>query len=201
MRKLVLSTLTGVAMFCFVCSPALAQTTGTIRGQIKDADGSPLAGVTVSATSVGRGTSRTVVTGDGGYFALPSLPVEVYTVNAVLQGFQEQVVENVRVGISSSVTLDLVMSLATFEDTINVSASPVLDTTSSSVGINYDSEFIEDLPTTRNFFDMMAVAPGVVQQQTNEAWKLSAFGSSTASNSWSIDGSNNTLNESGQSFW
>jgi hypothetical protein len=151
MRKLVLSTLTGVAMFCFVCVPALAQTTGTIRGQIKDADGSPLAGVAVTATSVGRGTSRTAVTGDGGSFALPSLTVEVYTVNAVLEGFQEQVVENVRVGISSSVTLDLVMSLATFEGTINVSASPVLDTTSSSVGINYDSEFIEDLPTTRNF--------------------------------------------------
>ncbi len=138
-------------MLCFVCLPALAQTTGTIRGQIKDRDGSPLAGVRVTATSVGRGTSRTVVTGDGGSFALPSLTVEVYTVNAVLEGFQEQVVENVRVGISSSVTLDLVMSLATFEGTINVSASPVLDTTSSSVGINYDSEFIEDLPTTRNF--------------------------------------------------
>ena len=110
-------------------------------------------------------------------------------------------VENVRVGISTSVTLDLVMSSATFEETIEVLASPILDTTSSAVGINYEAEFIEDLPTTRNFWDMMAVSPGVVQQQTNEAWKLSAFGSSTAANSWSIDGSNNTLNESGQSFW
>ena len=41
MRKLVLCTLAGVMMFCFVCSPALAQTTGTIKSQIKDADGSP----------------------------------------------------------------------------------------------------------------------------------------------------------------
>ena len=201
MRKLVLSTLTGVAVLCFVCLPALAQTTGSIRGQIKDADGKPLPGVTVTATSVGRGTSRTVVTGDGGNFALPSLDVQVYTVNAVLEGFQEQVVENVRVGISSFVTLDLVMALATIEETIQVSAAPVLDTTSTAVGTNFDAEFIEDLPTTRNFWDVMAVTPGVVQQQTNEAWKLSAFGSSTASNSWSIDGQNNTLNESGQAFW
>jgi len=188
-------------VLCFVCLPALAQTTGSIRGQIKDADGSPLPGVTVTATSVGRGTSRTVVTGDGGTFALPSLDVQVYTVSAVLEGFQEQVVENVRVGISSFVTLDLVMALATIEETIQVTAAPVLDTTSSAVGTSFDTEFIEDLPTTRNFWDMMAVTPGVVQQQTNEAWKLSAFGSSTASNSWSIDGSNNTLNESGQAFW
>jgi len=41
MRKLVLCTLAGVMMICYVCTPALAQTTGTIRGQIKDADGSP----------------------------------------------------------------------------------------------------------------------------------------------------------------
>jgi len=201
MRKLILSTLTGVAVLCFVCLPALAQTTGTIRGQIKDADGGPLPGVTVTATSQGRGTSRTVVSGKTGSFALPSLDVQLYTVNAVLEGFQEQVVENVRVGISSFVTLDLVMALATFEETIQVSGAPVLDTTSSAVGTSFDAEFIEDLPTTRNFWDMMAVAPGVVQQQTNEPWKLSAFGSSTASNSWSIDGSNNTLNESGQAFW
>ena len=34
MRKLVLSFLSGVAILFFVCTPALAQTTGTIRGQI-----------------------------------------------------------------------------------------------------------------------------------------------------------------------
>jgi hypothetical protein len=159
MRKLVLVILTGVAMFCFVCQPALAQTTGTIRGQIRDPDGLPLPGVTVTATSQGRGTSRTVITGKGGFFALPSLDVEVYNVSAVLEGFQEQVVENVRVGISTSVTLDLAMSMGMFEETINVSSSPVLDTTSSSVGTNFEAEFIEDMPTARNFYDMMAVAP------------------------------------------
>ena len=70
-------------MLCFVCLPALAQTTGTIRGLIKDADGNPLPGVTVTATNVGRGTSRTVVTGDGGAFALPSLDVQVYYVTVI----------------------------------------------------------------------------------------------------------------------
>jgi len=128
MRKLVLCTLAGAAALCFFCSPALAQTTGTIRGQVKDGDGQPLPGVMVTATSVGRGTARTVVTGAEGYFALPSLNVEVYTVNAVLDGFQEQVVENVRVGISSSVTLDLVMASATFEET-STAISPANHTT------------------------------------------------------------------------
>ena len=94
MRTLFLSTLAGVVVLCVVCTPVLAQTTGTIRGQIKDADGDPLPGVTVTVTSQGRGTSRTVVTGETGAYALPSMAVETYTVAAVLPGFQEQKFEN-----------------------------------------------------------------------------------------------------------
>ena len=40
MRKLVLGILSGVAILFFVCTPALAQTTGTIRGQINNRGGS-----------------------------------------------------------------------------------------------------------------------------------------------------------------
>jgi len=179
-QTLFLRTLTGAAALCLVCLPALAQTTGSIRGQIKDEQGNPLPGVTVTVTSQGRGTSHTVVTGDAGSFAVPALAVEVYDINAVLTGFQEQVVENVRVGISSSVTLDLVMRLATVEDTIVVSGSPLLNATSSSVGTNFEAEFIEDLPTTRNFWDMMAsytwsdssgfLATPLAQDQGDPAW-------------------------------
>ena len=185
-----------------LATSALAQTTGSIRGQIKDKEGTPLPGVTVTVTSVGRGTSRTVLSGATGSYALPSLAVDNYAVSATLDGFQEQQVENIRVGIGATVTVDLVMeAMATITEALVVTSTQLVDATSSAVGVSYDAEFVEDLPTTRNFWDMMAVAPGVVQQQTNEAWKLSAFGSSTASNSWSIDGQNNTLNESGQAFW
>ena len=45
----------------------------------------------------------TVVTGEAGSFALPSLAVDTYTVTAILDGYQEQKVEDVRVGIGSAV--------------------------------------------------------------------------------------------------
>ena len=73
-----------------LATSAVAQTTGSIRGQIIDEEGNPLPGVTVTATSVGRGTSRTAVSGESGAYALPSLTVDTYDVIAKLDGFQKQ---------------------------------------------------------------------------------------------------------------
>ena len=153
-----------------LAASAVAQTTGTIRGQIKDQSGDPLPGVTVTATNVGRGTTRTVVTGENGSYSLPSLAVDNYSISAMLDGFRTQKVESVRVGISQAATIDLVMeAMELIEETLIVTASQIVDTSSASVSSNYGAEFFEDLPTTRNFWDMMAVSPGVVMQQTNEA--------------------------------
>ena len=156
-------------------------------------------GVTVTATSIGRGTSRTVITGDSGNFSMPALMVDTYNVSAQLEGFREQIVENVRVGITSTVTLDLTLELGTVVDTITVSGSPVLDVTTSSVGTNFESEFLEQMPTNRNYWDMMAVTPGI-SQQSEQSTGLSAFGSGITSNSFSVDGLDITNSETGEFY-
>jgi outer membrane receptor protein involved in Fe transport len=176
-----------------------AQTSGTIRGEVVG-PGSPLPGVTVTATSESRGTSRATVTGETGTFALTTLPVDTYTVEATLEGFHPQSVAGVRVGISATVTLEFEMETDTVEETIVVTAAPILDVSSSSVGTSYAAEFIEELPTARNFWDMMGVAPGVTPQD-EQSIALSAFGSGITSNSWNIDGLNTTNAESGEAFW
>jgi hypothetical protein len=180
--------------------PTLAQTTGNIRGQITDADGSVLPGVTVTATSLGRGTSRTVITSESGNFSMPALAVDTYNVTAQLEGFRERIVESVRVGITSSVTLDLILELATVVDTLTVSGSPVLDVTTSAVGTSFEAEFLEEMPTNRNFFDMMALTPGI-SQNNEQSTSMVAFGSSVASNSWSVDGIDNTDPDTGSAYW
>jgi len=180
--------------------PALAQTTGNIRGQIRDADGGALPGVTITVTNVNRGNTRTTVTSETGNFSFPALMVDTYEVSSQLEGFQQQIVEGVRVGISASVTIDMTMELATVEEAITVSATPMLETTSSAVGTSFESEFIEKMPTNRNFYDTMAMAPGISQMSEQSTW-LSAFGSGTSSNSWSVDGLDSTNPDTGEPFW
>ncbi|MEM1245286.1 MAG: TonB-dependent receptor [Acidobacteriota bacterium] len=192
-----------VMVTCWValpCTHLAAQTTGGIRGTVSDPSGNPLPGVLVEATSVSRGTSRTAVTGVNGRFSLNSLAVDTYSVEATLEGFVNKRYESVRVGIDSAVALDFQLVLESLDETITVTSVPLLEVTRSSVGTNFSTDFIEDLPTNRNFWDMMAVAPGVSQGSENST-SLSALGSSISSNSWSVDGLNATNADTGNAWW
>ncbi len=177
-----------------------AQTTGDIRGEVRDANGDGLPGVMVTATIEDRGVSRTTITGAGGRFVMSSLQVDDYTVTAALDGFREHRIEGVRVGISSTVNLEIELALEAVEEEVTVTASPILDVTSSSVGASYTADFIDDLPTDRNFWDMIAVSPGI-SAGSEASTAMSAFGSSTASNSWRIDGLDTTSSDTGTSYW
>ncbi len=187
-------------LFLVFAASAGAQTTGDIRGQVRDANGDPLPGVTVTATIEDRGVSRTTITGVGGSFVMSSLQVDDYIVTAALDGFRERRVEGVRVGISATVRLDIELALEAVEEQVTVTASPILDVTSSSVGVSYSADFIDDLPTDRNFWDLIAVSPGI-SAGSEGSTNLSAFGSSIASNSWRIDGLDTTSSDTGNSYW
>ncbi len=192
--------LTLTAPLLVLAAGAAAQTTGDIRGQVRDANGDGLPGVTVTATIEDRGVSRTTITGVGGNFVISSLQVDDYVVTAALDGFRDHRVEGVRVGISATVNLEIELGLEAVEEEVTVTASPILDVTSSSVGTSFTADFIDDLPTDRNFWDLVAVSPGI-SQSSEGSTSLSAFGSSTASNSWRIDGLDTTSSDTGHAFW
>ena len=141
---------------------AAAQTTGDIRGQVRDANGEGLPGVMVTATIEDRGVSRTTISGVGGNFVISSLQVDDYVVTAALDGFQDHRVEGVRVSIAATVNLEIALGLEAVEEEVTVTASPILDVTSSSVSTSFTADFIEDLPTDRNFWDLVA---GVARHQ------------------------------------
>ena len=154
----------------------------------------------VTATIEDRGVSRTTIAGVGGNFVISSLQVDDYVVTAALDGFRDHRVEGVRVGISATVNLEIELGLEAVEEEVTVTASPILDVTSSSVGASYTADFIDDLPTDRNFWDLVAVSPGI-SQASEGSTSLSAFGSSVASNSWRIDGLDTTSSDTGRAFW
>ena len=200
-RRVTLSRVLPAALSIAAFAGAVAaQTTGDIRGQVRDANGDGLPGVMVTATIEDRGLSRTTIAGAGGRFVMSSLPVDDYVVTAGLDGFQEHRVEGVRVGISATVNLEIELSLMAVEEEVTVTASPILDVTSSSVGTSFTADFIDDLPTDRNFWDLVAVSPGI-SVSSEGSTSMSAFGSSTASNSWRIDGLDTTSSDTGNSYW
>ena len=78
-----------------------------------------------------------------------------------MEGFQTETLENIRVGINASATANFYMYAELLETVTVTSEAPLVDMTSSAAGNSFTAEFIKDLPTNRNFYDMISVSPGV----------------------------------------
>ena len=61
--------------------------TAQIRGVIRDATGSVVAGAEVKVTQTATGAVRTTVTGEDGAYTLPSLPIGPYLFEVSKAGF------------------------------------------------------------------------------------------------------------------
>src|SRR4029077_18447694 len=73
----------------FVPFAAFGQSSnGAINGNVGDASGSALPGVTVTATNVGTAATRPPVTNGTGHYEVPLLMPGTYRVNGELSGFQ-----------------------------------------------------------------------------------------------------------------
>ncbi|MEZ5331068.1 MAG: TonB-dependent receptor [Thermoanaerobaculia bacterium] len=178
----------------------LAQTTGTIRGEVTDSAGGTLPGVTVTVSGE-RGVERVVTTGPNGTFLVTSVPPGTYGLEATLEGMGTQSASGVRVSIGGDATVNFVLGGDSFAEEMTVTAeTPLLDLTSSEVGSNYSAEFTEDLPTRRNFWDIVSVSPGMSQSDEGND-RQSAFGSNIQSNSWNVDGMDVSGSETGAAWW
>jgi outer membrane receptor protein involved in Fe transport len=192
-----------IAVLCVVALTPLAhaQTTGNIRGLIEDAAGGILPGVTVTVEGESLiGGQRSAVTGASGTYSFVGLPPGNYAVTAALAGFQTQRTENVRVNINATASVDFALPQVFSEEVMVIGETPLVDTANPGLSSNYDADFIENLPTARNFWDLMAVSPGI-SQASEASDRQVAFGGNVQSNSWNIDGLDTTASDTGSSWW
>jgi hypothetical protein len=191
-----------IVIALLAAAPALAQkTTGSIRGTTVDADGQALPGVAIVVTGELLGAAqRTTVTSPDGGFMFAAMPIGTFRVMASLDGFQTQAAEEVRVAIGKVATVDFSMPEA-FSEEISVTAeTPLIDVASPTFNTRFDFEQVVDLPTRGNFYDLMAVTPGVNQPSEGSS-SFTAYGSNMKNNQWNIDGVNRTLPDGGYLAW
>jgi hypothetical protein len=197
---LILIATTGIALT--LALPVQGQTTGRLRGTVVDLDGLAMPAVTVTVkSSVLMGGSRIAVTGDTGAYRFTALPPGIYSATADLEGFQSSSHEGVTVGINTTADVDFVLYPAEFSEEMTVTGeAPLVDVTGSSVSTNFTSKFIQDLPTNRAYYSLMAVAPGVAIGFDDAAGHLNAFGSDMGSNAWYTDGIEVSSPEAGSNW-
>jgi hypothetical protein len=155
--------LAALMVLCTGGAALAQQTTGNITGRVMDQNNAVIPGATVTAKNPSTGFVRSEVTDAEGLFRLVSLPVGVYEVTAELSGFETKALKDIVINVSTTITLDFTLKVAAIAETVNVlGATPMIETSSSSVGGIVDVKRIESLPLNgRQFANLAATIPGV----------------------------------------
>jgi outer membrane receptor protein involved in Fe transport len=184
-----------VGAFLAVClTAALAsaqETTGTIAGQVVDAQGLAVPGATVQIT--GPQGIRAVVTDANGRFAAPFLTPGAYDVRVELEGFKSVERQGVQVALGQTTAIPVTLDVGEVAETVNVTAaSPVIDTTTTTSGASLPNTLLQQVPVGRTVSDTLYLAPGVSSSGTAGSANPSIGGGSGLDNQYVIDGVNVT---------
>jgi len=163
--------------FLFATGPAFAQS-GKIAGTVTDAvTGESLIGVNVAI----EGTTQGAVTDTDGYYTILNVSPGTYTLRASYIGFATQVIENVRVNIDQTTTIDVTMQEEVIEgeEVVVTAVRPVVQPDVSASLANIGAEEIERLPVS-SISGAIGLQAGVLG--------LEVRGSSTAELNFMVNG-------------
>jgi Carboxypeptidase regulatory-like domain/TonB dependent receptor len=142
---------------------AAAQFSGAIQGTITDAQKAVVASAVVIATHTASGVTREATTSDEGIFRIPSLAPGTYRVQVAKQGFLTARRENIIVGITESVRLDVTLEVSGVQETVTVTGgTSVVETEKGRVSGRVDRLQLQEMPLSgRNLYNLIALQPGV----------------------------------------
>ncbi|HEY8558868.1 MAG TPA: TonB-dependent receptor [Pyrinomonadaceae bacterium] len=164
--------------------------TGTITGQVEDANGAAVPNATVTVTNVGTNETRTVQTNDDGFYEAASLSTGVYKVTATAAGFQETTVNEVRLAVGDRTRVDVNLAPGQVGGTVTVTADQTrVDTETSTVGDTINNARIQDAPVNgRDFTGLLATVPGSVQSTNQFQTSVNGIPSTFGGASVLVDG-------------
>jgi hypothetical protein len=183
-------------MVCLVLTFALAGSvlaqgvqTATITGTVSGPDGTPLPGVTITATSPAQIGERQAVSGSNGDYVLRGLAPGNYSVKFALDGMQTFETQ-VAAGLGATARADASMRLTGATETITVTADAPSALETSSVGVNVTKETVDELPVVRTPVGIASLAAGVTNDRTPVGGQLSMSGAMAYDNSFLVNGVN-----------
>jgi hypothetical protein len=177
---------------------------GTFNGRVLDEGDAVLPGVTVTATNVSTGVTRTAVTNAEGLYYMPGLDPGVYEVKTDLTGFAPAARERVTLGVNATLTLDFKMRVASLNETVTVTGdAPIIEVTQSKVASTIEANQLENLPMiTRSVSGMLSLLPGAAAMAPTHRSKenvgsVSIGGASGTNVMPTVDGADNRDNRYG----
>ncbi len=164
--------------------PANAQQTGDITGQVVDANGAGVAGVSIEASSNILPQPRTATTADNGRYRLRLLPPGEYSLKFTFANGGTQT-RNVFVQLQQTAQVDIT-SGAAMEEIVVKGTQLLADTGQGSLKNLISADTIEALPVGQDYRDLMKLIPGV--QYSELRVRGPSAGGSGQDNTYQFDG-------------
>jgi outer membrane receptor protein involved in Fe transport len=174
-----------IAALVAIAAPAWAQPaqTGTISGDVKDATGGALPGVTVTITSQDRGFTRATVTDENGRYVFPAVPIGPYAITATLQGFETASASDNLVEVDKTTSVSFDMRIGALTDTVTVvGETPIVDPSTVTATTRLSRDEFDKLPVGRSYQALTGAAPGVIG-----TGNVNSSGALTSNNLYVID--------------
>ncbi|HVB88503.1 MAG TPA: carboxypeptidase regulatory-like domain-containing protein [Candidatus Dormibacteraeota bacterium] len=183
-------------LFCISSALAQSATTGALSGTVTDPSGGVVSAVTVTATNLGTGQSRTTATDSNGSYTFSLLPPGNYKVTFAASGFTTAEVPSVTIDVTATEVLNRTLTVGSQSQQVTVEANAVtLQTQNATVGSLVSGNTVTSLPlSTRNFTQVIDLSPGVVANVStatavgNGTQDINVNGSGSDQNTYLMDG-------------
>lgn len=183
----------GFSFLPIFCSIAAFAQQAEVSGFVKDPTGAIVVGAQVSALNRATNRKQSVTTNESGVYALPPLPVGIYTLTAKAAGFDAKVIDELKLEVGAKLAITIELPVASANQSVVVDGSGVtINTVDASVSTIVDRQFVENMPLNgRSFQSLMTMIPGVLvvpSQGSSQSGGISVNGQRSESNYFTVDG-------------
>jgi hypothetical protein len=134
-----------------------------VSGRISDSSGAVVPGAAIALVNRNTGVKMQSTSNAEGYYVLPPVPPGSYDLSASAPGFKEARLDNFRLEIGQSRTVDFELAPGEVRETITVAdTAPLLTTSRADRGSVVENKLLVSIPLNmRNPYMLLAYVPGV----------------------------------------
>jgi hypothetical protein len=177
-----------------VAGSARAQSVqGVVTGVVTDASGAIVPGADLTLVNDGTNVAQDQKSQGNGDFRFGLVPPGTYTLTTKASGFTPREIKSIIVDASTTVAVNVTLSVATATTVMEVtSQESMVQTSSSDLSSTVNEKFIDSMPLlTRNVFDLAFAAPSVTQGMNFQA---ASGGSRESGTTYMLNGADNNDN-------
>ena len=167
----------------------------SLEGVVLDPSKAAIPEASVRLRSSGTSQIRKTQTDDSGFYSFPFLPVGTYELEVGKPGFAGQTKRGLVLEVGQTAREDITLQVAReqVQVTVDEAQTPLVQTTSSAIGEEFDNRRVSLLPLNgRQFSQLALLAPGAVPPYPNSATQQ--FNTAAQGLGFSVDGQRSERN-------